>query len=141
MSTPRYRWWGFVRRMIRDYPGLKAAWDDLHSQGITADTSGMPRGGGGGRAVEQTALQQLPEDDQKVYDAVTRAIELTRLKPDGTERLALIRFIYWCRKSHSVKDAALQVHVSERTAKRWHACFIRLVGVCYGFKVGPPEPK
>ena len=25
MSKPRYRWWGYVRTMIRDYPKLKAA--------------------------------------------------------------------------------------------------------------------
>lgn len=141
MSKPRYRWWGFVRNMIRDYPALKEELDDLHSQSMAADYSGMPKGGGAGRTVENIALRQLPPDDQKDYDAVTRAIEITKLRPDGEERLAMIRYIYWCQKEHTVKDSAMQVSVSERTAKRWHSDFVRLVGKCHGFKVGTQEPK
>lgn len=142
MSKPRYRWWGFVRRMIRDYPGLKAAVDDLHSQNVTASMTGMPRGSGTGRTVETIALRQLPEDDQKIYDAVTRAIEVTRLRSDGEERIALIRYAYWGRKERALKHAALYAHVSERTAKRWHGDFVRMVAKCYGFDVvGTPEPN
>lgn len=136
MSKPRYRWWGFARRMIRDYRGLKIQYDDLHSQGVTADFSGMPKGGGDGRAVEAIALRQLPSDDQKVYDAVSHAIELTKLLPDGSNRLSMIRYIYWHKKSHTVKDAALQIYVSRRTAERWHSEFVRLVGKCWGFDIG-----
>lgn len=141
MSKPRYRWWGFACRMIRDYRGLKAEYEDLHTQTITADTSGMPREGGTGRAVEAIALRQLPKDDQEVYDAVTRAIEITRLRPDGEERINMIRFIYWNRKQHRLRDAALHVHISEPTAKRWHGDFVRLVGSCYGFTVDTNKPK
>lgn len=143
MSRPRYRWWGFVRRMIRDYRVLKDAYDDLHSQSVSADTSGMPKGGGSGRAVEDIAMRQLPVDDQKAYDAVTRAAEITRLMSDGDDRMALIRYVYWCNKPHDVKDAAPQLHISEPTAKRWHGDFVRLVGKCYGFslKDDTPEPK
>lgn len=141
MSRPRYRWWGFARRMIRDYRGLKAAYDDLHSQSIVADTSGMPKGGGNNRTVDAIAMRQLPEDDQKAYDAVSRAIEMTSLMPEGKARLDLIQYVYWYKKQHTVKDAALRVYVSRRTAERWHASFVRLVGECYGFKVGGLEPK
>lgn len=142
MSKPRYRWWGFARKMIRDYPTLKEAWNDLHSQSMTTDYSGMPKGGGAGRTVESIALRQLPPDDQKVFDAVTRAVEITKLRPDGKERLAMIRYVYWYRKEHTVKDAALQVFVSQRTAERWHGEFVRLVGKCYGFDVvGGSEPS
>lgn len=136
MGRPRYRWWGFARRMIRDYRSLKKQYDDLHSQSITADLSGMPKGGGSGRTVEAIALRELSADDQKVYDAVSRAVELTKLLPDGSDRISMIRYIYWHKKSHTVKDAALQIHVSRRTAERWHAEFVRLVGKCYGFDVG-----
>lgn len=141
MSKPRYRWWGFVCRMIRDYRGLKVAYDDLHEQAVTADTSGMPRGSGAGRGVEMIALRQLPKDDQEVYDAVTRAIEITRLRPDGSDRLKMIRFIYWNKEQHKLKDAALYSHVSEITAKRWHGDFVRLVGKCYGFDIDTTKPK
>lgn len=143
MSKPRYRWWGFARRMVRDYKGLKAAVDDLHSQTITASASGMPGGGGSGRAVESIALRELPPDDQKAYDAVTRAIEITSLSQSGQERIAMIRYIYWGRQEHKLEEAATKAHVSVPTAKRWHSDFIRLVGSCYGFSVkdDTQEPK
>ena len=134
MSKPRYRWWGFARKMVRDYPQLKEAWKQIHEQKVTADTSGMPRGGGGGRTVENIALRQLPEDDQKVYDAVTRAIEITKLRPDGKERLRLIAMMYWSQRSLTAKAIAPTLHISDVTAKRWHGDFVRLVGTCYGFK-------
>ena len=143
MSKPRYRWWGFARRMIRDYPGLKAAVNDLRSQSITADMSGTPRGGGAGRTVEAIALRRLPEDDQKAYDAVTQAIEITALRFSGEERIALIRYLYWGRNTHKIQDAAMRCRVSVPTAKRWHGDFVRLVGKCYGFSLNDdtPEPK
>ncbi len=143
MSKPRYRWWGFARRMIRDYQGIKLAMDDLHSQTITASMSAMPRGGGAGRTVENVALRELPQDDQKVYDAVTQAIEITRRMPGGNERLAMIRDIYWGKENYKIKDAAIHAHVSVPTAKRWHGDFVRLVGKCYGFDIkdDTPEPK
>ena len=141
MSSPRYRWWGFVRRMIRDYRGLKIQYDDLHTQSITVGTSGMPRGSGNRSVVESLALRQLPRDDQQVYDAVHRAVEITGLLPDGELKLALIRYVYWNKQQHTVKDAAVQLYISRRTAERWHAEFVRLVGKCYGFEVGGSEPK
>lgn len=141
MSSPRYRWWGFARRMIQDYRSLKIQYEDLHSQSITAGTSGMPRGSGNSSVVESLALRQLPKDDQRVYDAVSRAVEITNLLPDGELKLDLIRYVYWNKRQHPVKDAALQLHISRRTAERWHAEFVRLVGKCYGFEVGGSEPK
>lgn len=141
MSSPRYRWWGFARRMIRDYRSLKIQYEDLHSQSITAGTSGMPRGSGNRSVVESLALRQLPKDDQRVYDAVSRAVEITNLLPDGELKLDLIRYVYWNKRQHTVKDAAMQLYISRRTAERWHAEFVRLVGKCYGFEVGGSEPK
>ena len=141
MSSPRYRWWGFVRRMIRDYRSLKIEYEDLHSQNVTASMSGMPGGGGAGRAVENISLKQLPADDQKAYDAVSRAVEITQLLPDGELKLALIRFVYWGQGQRRVEDVPLVLPISRRTAIRWHGDFVRLVGKCYGFEVGTYEPK
>lgn len=107
MSKPRYRWWGFARRMIRDYPALK----------------------------RNHAQHGLSHDDQKVYEAVAQAIEATQLRPDGDERIKMIRYIYWNKKRHTVRDAAPQASISEPTAQRWHSDFVRLVGKCYGFTV------
>ena len=141
MSSPRYRWWGFVRRMIRDYRGLKAAYEELHEPRLTANTSGMPGGGSTVSPVEAVALRQLPADDQKAYDAVSRAVEITKLLPDGDLKVALIRYVYWGQGQRRVEDAPLVLPVSRRTAIRWHGDFVRLVGKCYGFEVGTYEPK
>jgi len=133
-SKPRSRWWGFARRMIRDYPSLRYDLNLLQEQNITADISGLPRGSGTSRTVETLALKQLPEDDQKVYDAVTKAVETISLRPDGISKLKLITMMYWLDKPATAKSVAPQLHISEVTAKRWHGEFVRLVGKCYGFK-------
>ena len=134
MSKPRYRWWGFARRMIRDYPSLKSALALLHEQSTVADISGMPRRSGTSRTVEVLALRQLPEDDQKVHDAVAKAIASISLQPGGEAKLELITMMYWSDRPLTVKGAAPLLHISDATAKRWHGEFVRLVGRSYGFK-------
>ena len=141
MSKPKFRWWPFVKAMIRDYPKLEKDWNDIHETSITANYSAMPKGGNAGRTVEGIALRQLPSDDQKVYDAVSKAIEITRLLPDGKRRMDMIALAYWTKKPMPLKSAALHLYISERTAKRWHGSFVRCVAKCYGFQVGTPEPK
>ena len=141
MSHPKFRWWSFVKAMIRDYPNLEKEWKDVHQTSITANYSAMPKGGNASRTVESIALRQMDPDDQKVYDAVSRAIELTRLLPEGKRRLDMIRLTYWTKKPMTLKSAALHLYISERTAKRWHGSFVRCVAMCYGFQVGTPEPK
>lgn len=134
VSKPRYRWWGFARKMIRDYPGLCDELKDRQDQNTAANLSGMPRGSGNGRTVEMLALRQLEEDDQKVYDAVSGAIASTKLRPDGETRIKLIKLMYWVQRPMTAKVAAPLLHIGEATAKRWHGDFVRLVGRCYGFK-------
>lgn len=135
MSRPRYRWWGFVRKMIRDYPMLEKSIGDLRQQSLVADNSGMPRGGGGGRTIEAVAMRQLERDDQQCYDAVADAVEFTRHRTDGEERLRLIKLVYWVKKPMTIAKAADKLFVSERTAQEWHREFVRCVARCYGFNV------
>lgn len=142
MKKQRYRWWRYIRRIIRDFPTLCAEAGELRDQSITASLSGMPRGGGAGRTVEALALRQLSPDDQKDYDAVVRAIRMTRLRPDGEQRIDMIRYMYWREKEHTVKDAAPRFNISEATAKRWHGDFVKQVAACRGFCViDTPVPK
>ena len=135
MSKPRERWWGYARNMIRAYPALKKAWAELHTQSMVANMNGMPRGGGAGRTIESVALRQLPEDDQKDFDAVSRAIEETELMADGRLHVDLISMVYWSRRNLRLKDAAVKLNISEQTAKLWHRDFVRLVGRYRGLKV------
>lgn len=129
------RWWRYIRRAIRDYPQLVSDLNNLRSQSITADTSGMPRGGSPGRTVEAAALRELPADDQKDLDAVANAIRATSLLPDGEERIALIRGVYWGKKELTLKAVYPRLNISETTAKRWHGEFVRTVARSRGFSV------
>jgi len=74
-------------------------------------------------------------DDIKDRDAVGKAVADTMQRLDGEERVELIRYVYWNRKPHRVKDAAPRMHISEATAKRWHGDFIREVARNRGFYI------
>ena len=67
----------------------------------------------------------------EVY-AVTEAIERTAEKPDGMERLELIRRVYWRRNRVTLNRAAMDVYISYSTAKRWHYDFCLLVAEAFG---------
>lgn len=131
MSKPRYDWWPYVKGMIRRYPALKEQYDDLHSPSMVADYSGMPRGGGGGRALESIAVRELPSTQQREYEAVRRAVEATGRYRNGADRLKVVRLVLW-ERSHTLEGAAQVVPCSWRTAAQWHGEFIRLVASCYG---------
>lgn len=144
MSKPRYIWWSMVRQMIRMYPMLQNELRDLRSQNITAQISGMPGGGGSSRTLESVALRTLPRDRQQIYDAVHSVVEGYSLWQSGIERLQLIRLMYWGRKPVPMGSAALLLHISEATAKRWHGAFVRAVARAYGLcsdKDDTPDPK
>lgn len=132
MSKPRYRWWGYIRNVIRAYPELKKEYEELHQQSITANTSGMRGGNGVSRGTENVALRELPRTKQKEYDAVSRAIEITRRMPNGTQRLQIIEFVYW-KRTHTVEGAAMKAGYSVDRGKQLHGEFVRLVAKCYGF--------
>ena len=86
------------------------------------------------RAYPELDSRQLErEDDIRDRDAVACAVAATLEHRDGKERVELIRYVYWNRKQHRVKDAAPRLHISEATAKRWHGDFIREVARKRGF--------
>ena len=109
MSTPRYTWWGYVKSIIRRYPRL-------------CRENPAPESVGG-----------------REKQAVEQAIERTRRRRDGEERLRLIELVFW-KESHTLAGAALCCHVSERTARRWHGEFIRLAALCFGLLDPETEP-
>ena len=133
MSTNSYDWWPGVTRMIRNYPARKQEYEDLHSQTVVADLSGMPRGCGGGRTTETIALRQMAPAKQMEYDAVTKAIEITKLMPNGDLRVELIRRMYWKGKKRNIDSVVYELHIAIATGKRWHGAFVRLVGQCFGY--------
>lgn len=131
MSKPRYDWWPYVKGMIRRYPELREEYATLHTQSTTANYSGMPRGGGTGRVIENLAIRELPSTKQREYEAVHRAIETTKHYPNGELRLAVVKMVLWDRQ-YTLEGAAMRIPCSTVTAWRWHAEFIRLTASYYG---------
>lgn len=125
MSRPRYKWWGYVKNMIRAYPGLRKEYDDLHRQSITANMSGMPGGGEASRGTENIALKELPKAKQMEYDAVRKAIAVTEKMKNGAERLKIINLVFW-KNSHTLQGAAMAIPVSYETAVEYHRDFIMI---------------
>ena len=64
-------------------------------------------------------------------DAVQNAIDKTLEKDDGKDRIKVIELVFF-RQTHTIDGAAQVVCCSERTARRWHTDFIRLVAKEYG---------
>lgn len=126
MSKPRYRWWGYVRAVIRAYPELSRRLAELRHTPVTARYG--PSGGAGGPTspVERAAIRGLPHTEQREHDAVEAAIEQTRTLPDAAARLRLVDLVFW-RQSHTLQGAAREIHVSPRTARRRLSEFICLV--------------
>lgn len=133
MSNASNDWWSNVTRMVRNYPARKLEYEALHAQSLVADISGMPKGGGSSRTTENIALQEMPRLKQQEYDAVTRAIEITLLLPNGQLRIELIRRMYWQGKKLRIEDVIPALHIAEATGWRWHGAFIRLVAECVGY--------
>lgn len=132
MSKPRYDWWGYVKGMIRRYPELCAKEKALHDVSISPNSSGLPGGKGGhSDPTAFAAMRELPPTNQRELDAVHKAVEATRALDTGKERLHLVRLVFWDR-THTLDGAAIQCHVSYRTARRWNGEFIRLVATNFG---------
>lgn len=135
MSTASNDWWCNVTRMVRNYPARKEEYEALHSQSLVADMTGMPGSGVASRTTENIALREMPKMKQQEYEAVTRAIEITRLMPNGDLRLELIRRMYWSGRKLRIEDVINSVGVADITGKRWHGAFIQLVAECVGYKI------
>lgn len=132
MSKPRYKWWGFVKAIIRAYPDHCRELAEIHSQSLTQSFDAMPHGSGGvNRSAESVALRTLPAEDLKEYESVVKALDSTHKKKDGRERVEIINLVFFA-KSHTLQGAAIACNVSYGTAKNWHNEFIRKVAQYYG---------
>lgn len=140
MSKPRYRWWGYVKAVIRAYPELKARYDELHSASVTAAYGSFAGGGGPGDPTGRTAVRELPRQEQIEYDAVRQAIEETAAMRTGRDRLRIADMVFW-KRSHTLDGAAMCIPCSWRTAAQYHGDFIHLVAKYMGLKDCITEPK
>lgn len=131
MSRPRHEWWGYVMNIVRLYPKRSNQHALALEQKITPSYSGQTGGGSSSRKTEDTVVHAMSRKETKQYESVHLAIRETELKQNGDIRLQLIRMMYWDR-SHTMGGAATALHISYRTARRWHSQFIYLVAENYG---------
>ena len=102
MSKAKYDWWPAWKEAVKRYPALKGWYDTL------------PR---------YTYI--LSEEDRRTYEAVKQAVEETAKKPGGRDRLKLVDLVLW-QGTHTIAQAAEEVHCSLPTAQRWHHQFLLL---------------
>lgn len=119
-------WRAQARQAAYDYPGLRSQLRDLQSMSVTPNLSGMPMGGGEHRSTEDAALRQLPPEEQRRYDAVAQALEISGHLTSGLSRVRMIELVYF-RRSHTVEGAAMQIPCSVQTAWTWNNDFLLLI--------------
>ena len=142
MSKPRYRWWSYVKAVIRYYPKHRRDLEEAQSTSVVASYSGTPHTGGASNPTAIAAMRHLSRDAQREYEAVLRAIQQTRTIPNGELRLKIIKLVYWDR-SHTVDGAGLAVGYETAQARRINGRFIRLVAKNLGLlsEDDTQEPK
>ena len=133
MSKPKDDWFRNAVCTVRTYPARKREYEDLHSQSVSAENSGLPKGNAVNRTVENITLREMAPMKQKEYEAVTQAIKVTKLLPNGDKRIELIARKYWQGKELAIKAVIPHIHVAQATGDRWHSAFIRLVGEFMGY--------
>lgn len=123
-------WRERAKRMIEAYPQLLKEKNELLSQPVTPNYNGMPGSHEAGRKTENTALQTLPREQQRMLDAVERAKTFTGRYQNSKQRMQLIDLVYW-KKTHTLHGAAAKLHYSYDTIQEWNADFIKLVAAFY----------
>ena len=127
MSKPRELWWGYVKNVIRRYPHYQEELKQIKSMPVTPRYNSNSVGNKQvNRKTESIALRELPPKDQQRYEAVDRALRKTKHMRDGTLRCRLIELTYFSGRCN-MQGAALTLHVSYMTVRRWHVDFVRLV--------------
>ena len=131
MSKPRYKWWSYVKWMIRLYPERVAELRRRQEASVTANYNAMPGGSEPSRTTENLGLVTLGNPADREMAAVRMAIEDVTALPDGPLRLRQIELYHWAR-THTLDGASAAVNVSDRTGRQWNAEFIRAVAAHFG---------
>lgn len=133
MGKPKDDWFNSAVWVVRNYPNRKREYEELHTQSIGSEMSGMPKSSDVSRTIENIALREMAPMKQLEYNAVNNAIAVTKMLPDGDKRVAMIERMYWKGKKLNIDDVIYSVGIAEATGKRWHGAFIRQVGEFMGY--------
>lgn len=135
MSRPHYWWWGAVRSAIYQYKDLEQKKKVLQEQEVTTAIKAdyVTASGSVRRPTESHALMALTRQEEQIVSAVAQALMVLRSSPGGHIKAKLIEEYYFSPKKRRLPDVAYQCHVSEATAWRWNAAFVRSVAVELGY--------
>ena len=133
MGKTRYKWWGFVKNIIRAYPTYKETLEAIRAQSITVSYEATGHGSEASRPIENAALRELPPMEMREFEAVDKAIEKTKRKKNGGERLKLLDMVFF-KQTHTLHGAAMACNISYTTAQRWHKAFIMAVAKNFGLR-------
>ena len=122
----REDWWEYTKRIIRSYPALCRKAESVGDIPCTPAYGASGGHSGGGSPGERAVVDRLTDREQRRNDAGRAAISETEVMKHGRQRMELIDRVYW-KRSHTLYGAAMCALVSERTAKRWSAEFVRTV--------------
>lgn len=80
---------------------------------------------------------QLISDERYIFlqnsvRAVDAAVDVTKSRKDGDERMKLIKTVYW-DKTRTLYGAALNIPISERQAQRWNTEFLEIISKKMGW--------
>ena len=107
--------------------------------GQLQDFYAVPGSGGNGRTIERLAMAELPPQEERILDAVERALELAELAPNGPTRVKILQEYHF--HGGLLASIADRHYVGEATAKRWNAVFMRTVAAELGYLQTGKEPR
>ena len=141
MSKPRYKWWSYVRWMIRLYPERVAELRRRQEANTTAAYGiRAPSGSDVHRSTEDLGTVSLGSVVDREMQAVRLALEEIAAMPNGDQRLRIIEMYHW-KRTHTLDGASYAAGVSDVTGRRWNAEFIGLVAKYFGLLDNDtPEP-
>lgn len=123
----KFRWYGLVVKIIRNYPEMKLAKEAMRSvshsdDGIHTQAS---------RTTENIALRMLSEREEQDLDAVEQAIEDIGRSRDGGEILRIVDAVDW--QGYKLNLIADKMYMHRNTAARLRRKFIYAVARNLGY--------
>lgn len=129
MVSVKPSWWTYVKHIVKEYPYLCEELEELKQTRVTNSYGERVRTKNKiFRPVEEAALRMMAPNKQKKYEAITKAIEITkrRYPLNGSDRLRIIEMVYF-GTDYSITKAAMAIPCHMNTASRWQSDFLRLV--------------
>jgi hypothetical protein len=136
----RKSWWGYVCKMIANYPTNRQRYLDSLNQSITPAYSEQVGGHEATRTVEDIVVRAMSKTQFNEWLAVDAAISVTALdEGKDSPTLKMIQIVFWERDSkgryrkYRYHRAGEATGYSYRTVVRKVSNFIKLVGENFGF--------